>query len=147
MKTRTYLLFAAIAMVAVGAPGQTNSIGWFKIAGGGGTSTNGQFTLTGTIGQADAGGPMTGGSFSLTGGFWAITAVQTIGAPLLSIHIVGNQAVISWPTPSAGFFLQQSPTPAPSGWVNFSGSTNVIGATNSVSITPAAGNLFFRLQQ
>ncbi|MBN4082625.1 hypothetical protein JYS44_00145 [Phycisphaeraceae bacterium AH-315-B13] len=43
------------------------------IAGGGGSSAGGSFSLSGTIGQHDAGSPMTGGSFSLTGGFWAGT--------------------------------------------------------------------------
>jgi hypothetical protein len=47
---------------------------WSKIAGGGGTSTGGSFSLSGTIGQPDAGGPMTGGTFSLVGGFWAGSA-------------------------------------------------------------------------
>jgi len=58
------------------------SIDWFKVAGGGGTSTNTQFTLNGTIGQHDAGTPITNGQFSVTGGFWVLpTAVQTVGAP------------------------------------------------------------------
>ena len=51
--------------------GQSYSIDWYKIAGGGGTSTNGQYAVTGTIGQPDAGGAMAGGNYSLTGGFWA----------------------------------------------------------------------------
>ena len=48
-------------------------LSWHTVDGGGGTSTGGNFTLTGTIGQhAHAGAPMTGGGFSVTGGFWAI---------------------------------------------------------------------------
>jgi hypothetical protein len=57
------------------------SISWYKVAGGGGTSTNGQCTLSGTTGQPDASGAMTGGNYSLTGGFWAIYAVQSSGTP------------------------------------------------------------------
>jgi len=42
------------------------------IDGGGGTSTGGDFSLTGTIGQADASPVIsTGGDFALAGGFWA----------------------------------------------------------------------------
>ena len=60
---------------------QPYSIDWNKISGGG-TSTNGQYAVTGTIGQPDVGGAMTGGNFSLTGGFWAlISVVQTADAP------------------------------------------------------------------
>jgi len=41
------------------------SIDWYKIAGGGGTSTSATYQVTGTIGQPDAGGAMTGGNYSL----------------------------------------------------------------------------------
>ena len=65
---------------------QSYSIDWYKVAGGGGTSTGGTYSVSGTIGQHDAGGPMTGGNYSLTGGFWAlISVVQTPGAPTLYI--------------------------------------------------------------
>lgn len=42
------------------------------IATGGGTSSGGDFTIDGTIGQADADPlqPSTGGDFAITGGFW-----------------------------------------------------------------------------
>src|ERR1039457_4663640 len=63
------------------ASGQSYSIDWFKVSGGGGTSTNGQYSVSGTIGQPDASGAMSGGNYSLTGGFWSlINVVQTPGA-------------------------------------------------------------------
>ena len=46
---------------------------------------------------------MTGGNYSLTGGFWAlIAAVQTPGAPLLTITFNPQLSTInvSWPSPS-----------------------------------------------
>ena len=43
-------------------------IGWYTIDGGGGTSTGGQYTLTGTIGQPDAAWSI-GGTYELLGGF------------------------------------------------------------------------------
>src|SRR6202030_1357655 len=64
---------------------QNYSIDWYKIAGGGGTSTGGVYSVSGTIGQHDAAGPMTGGNYSLTGGFWSLFAVQSPGAPTLRI--------------------------------------------------------------
>ena len=33
---------------------QQYSVDWYKVAGGGGTSTNGQYSVSGTIGQPDA---------------------------------------------------------------------------------------------
>jgi hypothetical protein len=123
---------------------QQYSIDWHKIAGGGGTSSGGQFTLSGTIGQHDASGPMTGGNFSLTGGFWSlISVVQTPGAPILTITYVGNQAVISWPTSSTGWTLQTNNNLALPNWGNYNGTV----VNNSITNAPVQGNLFFRLKQ
>ena len=46
------------------------------IDNGGGTSSGGNFSLTGTIGQHDANRQIsTGGGFALAGGFWADATV------------------------------------------------------------------------
>src|ERR1035438_9686891 len=66
---KLFLLFGLL--VPALSQAQSYSIDWYKVSGGGGTSTNGQYAITGTIGQHDAGGPMTSGSYSLTGGFWS----------------------------------------------------------------------------
>ena len=50
------------------APAQVYSIDWYRIAGGGGTSTDGFYAVTGTLGQSEAGVTMDDGIFSLTGG-------------------------------------------------------------------------------
>ena len=50
---------------------QPYTIDWYKISGGGGTSTGATYQVNGTIGQPDAGGAMSGGNYSLTGGFGA----------------------------------------------------------------------------
>ncbi len=42
------------------------------IAGGGGRSTSGNFTVDGTIGESVAGVASTGGAFDLAGGFWGV---------------------------------------------------------------------------
>ena len=41
-------------------------------ADGGGTSANGPFILSGTLGQLDSGVTMTGGGSALVGGFWSL---------------------------------------------------------------------------
>src|SRR5215471_11484076 len=103
------ILFLFVALLLPIAASAQYSIDWFTVDGGGGTSTNGQFAVSGTIGQPDA-GAMSGGNFSLTGGFWSlISVVQTPGAPLLRIILTAtNTAVVSWPSPSSGFVLQQN---------------------------------------
>ncbi len=47
----------------------TFELTWFTVDGGGGTSSGGDFVLSGTIGQPDA-GTLAGGDFTLRGGFW-----------------------------------------------------------------------------
>src|SRR5271157_1484908 len=103
------------------AHAQSYSIDWYKVSGGGGTSTGGTYQVSGTIGQPDAGGAMTGGDYSLTGGFWALYAVQTPGAPLLTITYVGNQAIVSWPPTVTGWTLQTNANLGTPMWGNYLG--------------------------
>ena len=53
-----------VLFLSLGVPAlvfaQSYQIDWYKIAGGGGTSTAGVYAVIGTISQHDAGGPMTG---------------------------------------------------------------------------------------
>ncbi|MFN2166538.1 MAG: hypothetical protein ACK2U9_09795, partial [Anaerolineae bacterium] len=86
---------------------QQYSIDWHTVDGGGGSSTGGVYSLSGTIGQTDASQQtMTGGSYALTGGFWAICAVQTPGAPYLTITRSNTTVVVSWPLPAEGWVLE-----------------------------------------
>ena len=125
---------------------QQYSIDWHKIAGGGGTSTNGQYSVSGTIGQADASGAMTGGSYSLTGGYWSLIAVSSSpGVPNLTIIPNGPGSVkISWPN-TGSFTLKQNSAVAPTSWTTSSYSMTTVNGTNSVIVTPLAGSQFFRL--
>jgi hypothetical protein len=124
---------------------QAYSINWFKIAGGGGTSTGATYQVTGTIGQPDAGGAMTGGNYSLTGGFWSLIAVaQTPGAPTLNISQTGSTVTVFWQNVT-GWSLQQNNNLAlPANW-SASGGVSTANGTNSITITSPTGNLFFRL--
>jgi hypothetical protein len=143
-----FLIFLLLAAASHEARAQSYSIDWYTIDGGGGTSTNAPYTLSGTIGQPDASGPMTNGPYTLTGGFWTVIAVQTPGGPLLQIRLTTTNSVrVSWPSPSAGFILQQNLSVANTNWANFIGSTNDDGTNKSVTITPPTGNLYFRLKK
>ena len=100
MKTKLFAAF--LALLALAAPSsllaQNYAISWYKIAGGGGTSTGGVYSVNGTIGQQDASVAMTGGSYSLVGGFWSMIAViQSAGVPKLTIYHSGNSVVVAWP--------------------------------------------------
>jgi hypothetical protein len=149
MKTKLQFIIAGLAaLFATGmASAQSYSINWSKIAGGGGTSTGGVYTVSGTIGQPDAGELMTGGNYSLTGGFWSlIAAVQTAGLPNLLLSQVGNSVIVAWPN-SGTYTLQQNATLAVGGWAPSGYNITTANGTNSISITPPAGNLYFRLSK
>ena len=139
------LLWLALFLMPIAASAQSYTIDWYKIAGGGGVSTGATYQVTGTIGQPDASGAMAGGSYSLTGGFWSlISVVQTAGLPNLTITHSGNSVIVSWPTGS--YTLQQNANLAlASGWVPTGYQINTANGTNSITITPPTGNLFFRL--
>ena len=149
---KTLLFFVCSVCCVMIFPTQTQaqsySIDWFTIDGGGGTSTNGQYSLSGTIGQPDAGATMSGGNFSVDGGFWAFAAVvQTSGAPLLTITVTGpNTVVVSWPAPSTGFVLQTNSNLATTNWGNFSGTIFDLGGNRNVTNKPPTENLYFRLK-
>jgi len=139
-------LFLALSANSLRA--QNYSIDWYKIAGGGGTSSNGQYTVSGTIGQHDAGGPMTGGNYSLTGGFWSLlSVVQTPGSPTIRIFLTTtNTAVIAWPSSSTGFTLQVNGDLNGTTWNTVGNPVNVVGSENQVVITPPTGRNFYRLK-
>lgn len=139
-------LFAALIGLSIEALAADYSVSWFKIAGGGGTSTNGQFSLSGTIGQHDACGPMSGGNYSLTGGFWALFAVQAPGAPLLSIaRTTTNTVIVFWPSPSIGWNLQENTNSvSTSNWVDHPFPADN-GTIKYILINPPEGARFFRL--
>ena len=133
--------------LAISASAQNYSIDWHKIAGGGGTSTNGQYAVTGTIGQPDASlQQMSGGNYSLTGGFWSlISVVQAPGAPILTIHLSGGIAIVSWPA-VGNWSLEQSAVMS-GGWAASGYTVSTMNGTNSVAIANPTGNLFLRLKR
>jgi len=137
-----------VAFTLIGSLGaataQSYSIGWSRIAGGGGTSAGGQYSLNGSIGQHDAIGPLTNGQYSVTGGFWALPqVVQVVGAPTLTITAVApNQAQISWSPATLGFVLQETLSLSPTNWVN-----SASGATNPVVVPAALPAKFYRLNK
>lgn len=138
LATSVLLLFAS------GAIAQTFNIDWFKIAGGGGASTGGVYSMSGTIGQPDAGAPMTSGQYSVTGGFWALpVAVQVVGGPTLTIvSAAPGLAAISWAPNTAGYVLQESSSLSAAAWTN-----SLSGATNPISVPATLPVKFYRLRK
>jgi hypothetical protein len=147
MKNHLLLNGLLIFISAFWACGQNYSIDWSKIAGGG-TSTNGQYSVSGTIAQPDGGGAMSGGAYSVTGGFWSlISVVQTPGLPNLTITHSGNSVIVSWPNTGSYSLQQNANITSANGWATSSYSIITANGTNSITIAPPTGSLFFRLKQ
>jgi len=150
MKTMKLLFFLGsclIASMALSARAQTYDLSWFSIDGGGGTSSGGTYSVTGTIGQPDS-GVLSGGNYSIVGGFWSAFAPTPVnpGSPQLSVSVSGPEVIISWPSPSTGFALQESTSLNPATWEAVPQPINDNGTTKSITLTAPAGNMFYRLK-
>ena len=148
MKARILILCVLISAFSHRAVAQY-AIDWFTIDGGGGTSTGGGYSVSGTIGQPDASQQaMTGGNYSLVGAFWSLYAIQTPGAPYLSVMRTStNTVVVWWPVSDISWRLQAAtnlPASA-SDWTPYSYTTN---GPNCIRIeSPPTGQRFYRLKQ
>jgi hypothetical protein len=143
---KSILLIPGVLLLPFISQAQSYSIDWYKVAGGGGTSTNEQYALSGTVGQPDASGALSGGGYTVVGGFWSlISVVQTPGTPNLVVSHAGNNVTVSWPD-TGSYTLQQNPNVAnPAGWVTSSYLITPANGSNSITVTSPTGNLFFRL--
>lgn len=125
--------------------GGSYELSWSTFAGSGGLSSGGAYAISGTIGQPDA-GTMSGGNYSLAGGFWG--ALQTPGAPLLSITRSNATVIVSWTLPAPGWVLDQTAaltgTPPPWTPVPFPYVTNA--TTIGITVTAPSGTRFYRLR-
>ena len=143
----TALLLSAAASVSA----QSYNIDWFTIDGGGGTSSGGAYSLSGTIGQPDA-GAMSGGAYTLIGGFWgAIQAIQTPGAPLLSVETLPNGTVrVFWPSSATGFVLDQATAltvASPTSWSSVSFPYQTNASQISITTAPSPAQKYYRLRK
>jgi hypothetical protein len=143
----------AVGMLTLGAlsgPAQY-SVDWSTVDGGGGTSTGGVYSVSGTIGQPDA-GTTSGGTYTLQGGFWGIVAaVQTPGAPLLSITLNSQPSTItvSWPLPADGWVLEwtNAVANASTPWPQIQPPYQTNSTQAWITISAPAGNRFYRLHK
>ena len=91
---------------------------------------------------------MKSANFSLIGGFWSLlSAVQMTGAPLLTIWPAAtNTVIVSWPSLSAGFILQQNTNGIASpNWSNVSVTITDNGTVKTLVVSPPGGSRFYRL--
>jgi hypothetical protein len=76
--------FLLLASLALAQSGGGYDLSWWTADGGGGTSSGGDYMLSGTAGQAEGGVLMQGGDYALTGGLWPGGATA---APEYFLHV------------------------------------------------------------
>ncbi len=64
------LLCLMSSAAAARDPNVSRDLSWWTVGGGGGTLTEGAYSLSGTIGQADVGPALTDAGYTLVGGYW-----------------------------------------------------------------------------
>jgi hypothetical protein len=131
------------------ASAQNFAIDRAVIAGGGGTSTGGVYSVTGTIGQP-ATAISANGQYTVSGGFWGdIVVVQTPGAPLLSLLRSGTNAMLAWNAAAgSGFVLQVTPSLTPvAAWNAETQPVILNNGTNTVTVPLSPAPRFYRLRK
>ena len=91
---------------------------------------------------------MSSGNYTLQGGFWGVVAaVQTPGAPLLTITPSGSNVIVSWPSPSTGFGLQENLGLDPAAWSAVPPTNSDNGTIKSIVVPAGPGSWFYRLKK
>ena len=144
---RGFWLLAALALLAPGLGAQNFSVDRHVIAGGGGSSNNAQFSVSGTIGQFDA-GIFAGADFSVEGGFWNLEVpAQLPDGPVLLVKQAGATVEVFWASSSSAFGLQETSSLGDaSQWTNTAAAPSVINGQWVVRLPVQSGMKFFRLR-
>jgi len=147
------LLFLSLACPALAAAAESLSIDWYTVDGGGGSTSAGEFTLSGTVGQPDAGTlTAAGGGFTLFGGYWGRFSEVTVipsERPRLYVRLINaSTLVLSWPTDQTGYLLEQRLAAMP-GWSDVAVTPVIVGAEFQVSLTfsPNSAPTYLRLRK
>ncbi|HEY1171299.1 MAG TPA: hypothetical protein VGH19_08035 [Verrucomicrobiae bacterium] len=148
MSIRHFLIFLTLVQLAALTFASDIALPSSAISSGGGNSSGGPYSLLGTIGQ-----PATmissNGQYRLDPGFWAVAlAVQTEGAPVLSIQRTGNQVILSWSSLTDEFVLQKTTTLGASPlWQDVLTSPVSNAESRSVTLALQPWHQFFRLRK
>jgi hypothetical protein len=149
MKTiiNSFLITIGLLLLTSGARAQSYSIDWHTVAGGGGTSTGGVYSVGSTIGQHAAGVSMTGGGYDLTGGFWGLFATPTSSPSTLNIFLTEtNTVVIAWSGTSSGGTVQQATDLGSGTWSPLTNIVITVNGLNQIVLPSPSGDRFYRLQ-
>ena len=143
---KTFLLMGLL--ISTFSFAQSYSIDWYKIAGGGGTSTGATYASQrhhrpAGCRRRDERRQLLAHRRLLESHFRCANGRRAES----DHHPFGNSVIVSWPN-TGSYTLQQNANLAlASGWTTSGYSISTSNGTNSITITPPTGNLFFRLKQ
>jgi uncharacterized repeat protein (TIGR03803 family) len=81
----------------------------------------------------------------ISGGGTIFDISVAVVSPSLTVTDSALGFTVIWPSPSAGFLLQQSSNLTIANWSNFLGTVTDNGVTRSVTLSPSTGAFYFRL--
>ena len=116
------------------------AIDWCTTDAGGGTSSGGDYALSGTIGQTDN-AVISGDRYRVEGGFWpGLILSSTDELPTLVLQLMNNQLWISWSPATPGFILEQTGDLSAPKWIT--------APAGNPAIVPLSANAqFYRLRK
>lgn len=142
------IVFCLAALASVEAA--TLDIQRFTVAGGGGSSSKANFSVTGTIGQKEGNRKLANGRFEVKPGFWRyIGLVQLPGSPELQLQTIGNTTYLRWATagPDQEIVLEVSSAIGPgANWQPATTPITTSAGQSRVEIVSRSSNQFFRLR-
>lgn len=147
MKLILALSLFALTLRASAAP----VIDWFTLDAGGGAQSSANYLMNFTAGQNDVGPTvLTSANYRIIPGFWALEDLgPAIGLPELSIALNGPNVILSWPSPSTAFVLEQTDSlnVLPASWSNTPGAVSDNGFIKSITIPHNIAKRFYRLRR
>jgi hypothetical protein len=147
------LLFLSLACPALAGPDESLWIDWYTVDGGGGSTSAGEFTLSGTVGQPDAGALVASGcDFAVFGGYWgqfSDVIPNPPERPRLSICFASaNSLLLSWPGSHPGCCVQKRLADAQT-WDDVNATPVLVGNEYRVTLNFALADAptYFRLRK
>lgn len=119
--------------------GFTNTVWVLTGTGVSGTPTALQFGISGDPAHPDTTWP------SAPGDSFMMDNIAYIVSPPLSITLAGDDVLVSWPTNTTGFALQQSGDPNTANWTMVTNTPVLLGGVNQVVLPIVTGPYFYRL--
>jgi hypothetical protein len=127
------------------------AINWFTLDAGGGAQSSTTYLVNFTAGQTDVGpSVVASANYRIIPGFWALEDLgPATGLPELDIVLNGANVILSWPSPSTAFVLEQTDSlnVLPASWSNTPGAVSDNGFIKSITIPHNIAKRFYRLRR